>query len=66
ALLLVVLMAVAVLRGRPRTAGTVAAVVLGANVTTQILKPLLAHPRLSELGSTAWVAGERPEGARAA
>ncbi|MGI8594093.1 MAG: phosphatase PAP2 family protein [Solirubrobacteraceae bacterium] len=48
-LLLLALMAVALVRGRPRTAGVVAAVVLGANLTTQILKPALAHPRLSEI-----------------
>lgn len=44
-LLLVAACAVALLRGRPREAAAAAAVVAGANVTTQVLKVLLAHPR---------------------
>ena len=45
--------AVALLRGRPRLAIAVAAILLGANVTTELLKPLLAHPR------AAWLLGGR-------
>jgi membrane-associated phospholipid phosphatase len=45
--------AVAVLRGRPRLAIAIAAILLGANVTTELLKPLLAHPR------AAWLLGGR-------
>lgn len=45
----VYLMAVPVLialaRGRPRIAVAVAAILLGANLSTQLLKPLLAEPR---------------------
>ena len=37
--------AVALLRGRPRLAVAIAAILLGANVTTELLKPVLAHPR---------------------
>jgi membrane-associated phospholipid phosphatase len=37
--------AVALLRGRPRLALAIAAILLGANVTTQLLKALLAQPR---------------------
>ncbi len=37
--------AVALLRGRPRDAVAAVVVVAGANVTTQVLKVLLAHPR---------------------
>ena len=40
---------VAVVRRRPRLALASAAILLGANVTTQLLKPLLAHPRAHEL-----------------
>jgi membrane-associated phospholipid phosphatase len=43
------LIAVALLRRRPRTAAAVAVVLLGANVTTQLLKPALASPRVSPL-----------------
>jgi membrane-associated phospholipid phosphatase len=45
--------AVALLRGRPRLAIAIAAVLLGANATTELLKPLLAHPR------AAWLLGGR-------
>jgi membrane-associated phospholipid phosphatase len=36
---------VALLRGRPRVAIAICAILLGANVTTHLLKPLLAAPR---------------------
>jgi membrane-associated phospholipid phosphatase len=36
---------VALLRRRPRLAITIAAILFGANLTTQLLKPLLAEPR---------------------
>jgi len=63
ALLALALMAVALLRGRPRSAGVIAAVVLGANLTTQILKPALASPRLSEiLGADQIPAASWPSG----
>ena len=45
ALLALVLVAIAFVRGQPRTGLAAGAVLLGANVTTQILKPLLANPR---------------------
>jgi membrane-associated phospholipid phosphatase len=41
--------AVALLRRRPRVAIAVVAVLLGANATTQLLKPLLAVPRAHDL-----------------
>ncbi|HET9102932.1 MAG TPA: phosphatase PAP2 family protein [Solirubrobacteraceae bacterium] len=44
-LLVAVPVIVAVLRRRPRHAAGILAIVLGANLTTQILKPLLAAPR---------------------
>jgi membrane-associated phospholipid phosphatase len=44
-LMLAAACAVALWRGRPRGALAAVAVVAGANVTTQILKVLLAHPR---------------------
>jgi membrane-associated phospholipid phosphatase len=37
---------IALLRGRPRAALAAVLVVVGANVTTQLLKALLAHPRI--------------------
>ncbi|MDW5598305.1 phosphatase PAP2 family protein [Conexibacter stalactiti] len=43
------LVVVALLRRRPRTAAAVAIVLLGANVTTQLLKPALASDRWSSL-----------------
>jgi membrane-associated phospholipid phosphatase len=43
------LIAIALWRGRPRTAAVVPAILLGANLTTQLLKPALADPRLSNL-----------------
>jgi membrane-associated phospholipid phosphatase len=44
--LLVVACGIALLRGRPRSALAAVLVVVGANVTTQLLKVLLAHPRV--------------------
>lgn len=43
------LLVIALLRRRPRTAAAVAVVLLGANVTTQLLKPALASERFSSL-----------------
>jgi membrane-associated phospholipid phosphatase len=40
---------VALVRRRPRLAIAIGAIILGANVTTQVLKPLLAEPRASSL-----------------
>lgn len=39
-------MLVATLRGRPRVAIAIGVILLGANLTTHLLKPLLAQPRL--------------------
>src|SRR5215212_9721635 len=44
----IALVAVALVRGRPRVAAAVPVILIGANVTTQLLKPALAYPRLSE------------------
>jgi membrane-associated phospholipid phosphatase len=44
--MLAVACAIALLRGRPRGALAALLVVAGANVTTQLLKVLLAHPRV--------------------
>jgi membrane-associated phospholipid phosphatase len=44
--LLAIACAIALLRGRPRSALAAVLVVVGANVTTQLLKALLAHPRV--------------------
>lgn len=56
--------AIATARRRPWTVMAIAAILLGANVTTALLKPLLAHPRLGTqllgLGSPAvasWPSG---------
>ncbi len=56
--------AVALLRGRPRVAIAVAAILLGANVTTHLLKPLLAEPRAAWLfdGFTPVSPGSWPSG----
>lgn len=51
----VVPIAVAFARGRPRVALAVAAILLGANLTTELLKPLLAHPR-----PASWLGGISP------
>jgi membrane-associated phospholipid phosphatase len=55
---------VALLRRRPRVAAALVAALLGANVTTQLLKPLLAHPRAASLlggsppiGAASWPSG---------
>ena len=40
-----VVVLIALLRGRPRVAAAVGLIMLGANVTTQLLKPLLAQTR---------------------
>jgi membrane-associated phospholipid phosphatase len=40
-----ILVAIAFLRRRPLLGVAVGGILLGANVTTQVLKPLLAHPR---------------------
>ncbi len=55
---------VALLRGRPRVAVGVVAILLGANVTTHVLKPLLAEPRAASLfggkapvGPASWPSG---------
>ena len=43
------LVAVALARSRPRTAAVVPLILLGANLTTQLLKPELAHPRMTSI-----------------
>jgi membrane-associated phospholipid phosphatase len=48
-LLLAVACAVALRRGRPRQAIAAVVVVAGANITTQVLKGLLAHPRYQSI-----------------
>jgi membrane-associated phospholipid phosphatase len=61
--LLALACAIALRRGRPRDALAAVAVVLGANLTTQILKVLLAHPRYQpflgaeQVSSTAFPSG---------
>lgn len=47
--LVVALLALALLRGRPRSASAVAAIVLGANVTTELLKRVVGSPRPGSL-----------------
>ncbi len=44
--MLTVACAIGLLRGRPRSALAAVLAVVGANVTTQLLKVLLAHPRI--------------------
>src|SRR3954469_2887508 len=56
------LVVVALLRRRPRVALVVPIVLVGAEVTTQVLKPLLATPRSSEwlesqIGAASWPSG---------
>jgi membrane-associated phospholipid phosphatase len=51
--LAVIPVAVALLRRRVRLAIAIVAILLGANVTTELLKPLLAHPRAD------WLLGGR-------
>ncbi|HEY6396627.1 MAG TPA: phosphatase PAP2 family protein [Solirubrobacteraceae bacterium] len=43
------ILAIALLRKRLRAAVAISAILLGANLTTQLLKPLLAQPRASSL-----------------
>jgi len=63
AVLGVIVTGVALRRGRPRTALVVPLVLLGANVTTQLLKPALATPRFAEvLGSDQINAASWPSG----
>jgi membrane-associated phospholipid phosphatase len=46
------LLAIALFRHRPRIAAAVGAILIGANVTTQMLKPALAHARgVGDLGA---------------
>ena len=47
--LILVPLVAALLRRRPRVAVAVGAIVLGANITTEVLKPLLAAPRPASL-----------------
>jgi membrane-associated phospholipid phosphatase len=54
----------ALVRRRPRVAVAVIAIILGANVTTQLLKPLLAEPRaaasvvgVGHVGAASWPSG---------
>jgi membrane-associated phospholipid phosphatase len=63
ALLGAALLAVALLRGQVRVALAVPVILLAANVTTQILKPAVATPRLSEwLGDGQIPAASWPSG----
>ena len=58
-----VLLLVALLRRRPRTAGAVAFLLVATGLTTQTLKPLLAAPRYDEwLGYAPIGAGSWPSG----
>jgi membrane-associated phospholipid phosphatase len=54
-------MLVAILRGRPRVAIAIGVILLGANVTTHELKPLLAAPRPDNsadgIGAASWPSG---------
>ncbi|HEV7174532.1 MAG TPA: phosphatase PAP2 family protein [Solirubrobacteraceae bacterium] len=57
-------MLVAVLRGRPRVALAIGVILLGANLTTHLLKPLLAQPRptwllhgITPLKAASWPSG---------
>ena len=57
-------MAVALLRGRPRVALAIGVILLGANLTTHLLKPLLAAPRpaavfngITPVGPASWPSG---------
>jgi membrane-associated phospholipid phosphatase len=53
----IVLMAIAVARGRIRVAAAVPVIIIGADVTTQVLKPLLAHQRFAEWLGKAQIQG---------
>jgi membrane-associated phospholipid phosphatase len=53
---------IAAARRRPGVALTIALILFGANFTTQLLKPLLAHPRpvpsgVGQISSAAWPSG---------
>jgi membrane-associated phospholipid phosphatase len=57
-------MLVAVLRGRPRVALAIGVILVGANLTTHVLKPLLAQPRpaslldgIPHIGAVSWPSG---------
>src|SRR5262249_27061070 len=55
--------AIVVVRGRPHGAAAAVAVVAGANLTTQLVKVALAHPRLQALlGSEQIAANSFPSG----
>jgi membrane-associated phospholipid phosphatase len=59
----VLLVALALLRRRPLMAAVVPAILLAANVTTQVLKPALADPRtIDTAGVTSIYAGSWPSG----
>jgi membrane-associated phospholipid phosphatase len=59
----VLLVALALLRRRALMAAVVPAILLGANVTTQVLKPALADPRtIDTAGVTSIYAGSWPSG----
>jgi membrane-associated phospholipid phosphatase len=59
----VLFVAIALARRRPRIAAAVAVILIGANVTTQVLKPALAIPRFSEwLGTAQITPGSWPSG----
>jgi membrane-associated phospholipid phosphatase len=61
--LAVAVVAAALLRRRLRLAVAIATILVGANVTTQVLKPLLARPHASELlGSLTLPPGSWPSG----
>jgi membrane-associated phospholipid phosphatase len=63
--LVLALLVVALLRGRPRVAVAAGAIILGGNVTTELLKQLLAAPRpaslflggISPLPNASWPSG---------
>jgi len=56
-------MLVALLRRRPRVAAAIGVILLGANETAQLLKPLLAEPHLASVASVPVVdAGSWPSG----
>lgn len=57
ALLAAVALAVAFARGRARLALATGAILVGANVSTHLLKPLLAAPRAHELIGPLWPVG---------
>lgn len=61
ALLAIILLVVAVIRRRPRTALAVAVVLLGAGLSAEALKPLLAHPH-AYAGNKLVEAGSWPSG----